>query len=88
MPLSEEMRRLSVKLALHGNRNLTGSQLAKRVLTDWDEVHHSFARVIPKDYKRMLQAFEEVKLSGLSGEEAVMAAFELNSHDSVRVSGN
>ena len=28
MPLSEEMRRLSVKLALHGNRNLTGSQLA------------------------------------------------------------
>ena len=37
--------------------------------------------------KRVLQAFERVKAAGLSGEEAVMAAFEANSKDASRVGG-
>jgi len=45
-------------------------------------------RVIPKDYERMLEAFKEVEASGLSGDDAVMAAFELNKNDYTRVSGN
>jgi glutamate synthase (ferredoxin) len=44
--------------------------------------------VVPKDYERMLEAYKEVQASGLSGEEAVMAAFELNKNDRARVSGN
>jgi glutamate synthase (ferredoxin) len=36
----------------------------------------------------MLEAFERVKADGLSGEEAVMAAFEQNKSDQARVSGN
>jgi hypothetical protein len=36
----------------------------------------------------MLKAFDEVKAAGLSGEEAVKAAFDLNSHELSRVSGN
>ena len=47
-----------------------------------------FVKVMPKDYKRVLLAFERVKASGLSGEEAVMAAFEENSRDLSRVAGN
>ncbi len=47
-----------------------------------------FVRVIPKDYKRMLEMIERVQAEGLSGEEAVMAAFELNKNDLSRVSGN
>ena len=35
---------------------------------------------------RCWQAFKEVEASGLSGEEAVMAAFELNKNDCVRAS--
>ena len=43
---------------------------------------------MPNDNERMMQIFKEVKSSGLSGEEAVMAAFELNRNDVSRVSGN
>jgi glutamate synthase (ferredoxin) len=49
---------------------------------------HCFVKVMPRDYKRMLDAFHKVAAEGLSGDEAVMAAFVLNSHDLVRVSGN
>ena len=48
----------------------------------------SFVKVMPKDYKRMLEAFRLVEAAGISGEEAVMAAFEQNKNDLTRVSGN
>ncbi|MGE5618906.1 MAG: glutamate synthase large subunit [Sphingomonadaceae bacterium] len=66
----------------------TSSQLATRVLSHWRSMVPKFVKVLPKDYKRALEAFEQVKASGLSGEEAVMAAFERNKNDLVRVSGN
>ena len=66
----------------------TGSTVAEDVLNRWDETLPQFVRVIPKDYKRMLSAFAEVEAQGLSGEEAAMAAFELNKNDLSRVSGN
>jgi len=44
--------------------------------------------VMPNDYKRMLEAIERVKATGLSGDEAVMIAFEENAHDKARVAGN
>jgi glutamate synthase (ferredoxin) len=43
---------------------------------------------MPKDYKRMLEALERVQEEGLSGDEALMAAFEENKRDLARVSGN
>jgi glutamate synthase (ferredoxin) len=66
----------------------THSQQAQRVLADWDATLPKFVRVIPKDYERALQAIAEVRASGLSGDEAIMAAFELNKNDRSRVSGN
>jgi glutamate synthase (ferredoxin) len=66
----------------------TGSHLAQRVLDSWSALVPKFVKVMPKDYKRMLQAFEQVESTGLSGEEAVMTAFEMNKNDQARVSGN
>jgi len=66
----------------------THSQRAQDILTRWDEMVPRFVKVMPKDYKRMLQAIEDVKRAGLSGETAIMAAFELNKADAARVSGN
>ncbi len=43
---------------------------------------------MPRDYERMLKLFKEVESSGLSGDEALMAAFALNKSDASRVSGN
>jgi glutamate synthase (ferredoxin) len=67
---------------------LTGSELGKRVLQNWQSLAARFVKVLPKDYKRALQAFKQVEAQGLSGEAAVMAAFEMNKNDVARVSGN
>jgi glutamate synthase (ferredoxin) len=43
---------------------------------------------MPKDYKRMLACLDRARAQGLTGDEAVMAAFEENARDLSRVGGN
>jgi glutamate synthase (ferredoxin) len=43
--------------------------------------------VIPKDYKRMLGAIQRAEDQGLTGDEAIMVAFEENARDLARVGG-
>jgi glutamate synthase (NADPH/NADH) large chain len=78
-----EVRKLVEKHLLY-----TGSARAKYVLDNWDAIITKFVRVIPKDYKRMTQAIARAYQMGLSGDEAIMAAFEENVKDVSRVSGN
>ncbi|OIO39644.1 MAG: glutamate synthase subunit alpha [Candidatus Omnitrophica bacterium CG1_02_49_16] len=66
----------------------TGSRRGATVLSLWEEMIPKFVKVIPKDYKRVLQSLERVKSSGLSGEEAIMAAFQENARDLSRIGGN
>ncbi len=66
----------------------TASKRAKQILDLWNEMLPCFVKIIPKDYKRVLQALERVKSQGKSGEEAIMAAFEENVRDLSRVGGN
>jgi glutamate synthase (ferredoxin) len=47
-----------------------------------------FVRVYPNDYRRVVEAQERVAATGLTAEEAVMAAFEENVRDIMRVGGN
>jgi glutamate synthase (ferredoxin) len=42
---------------------------------------------MPRDYKRVLQAIKEALASGLSGDEALTAAFEANAKDVARIGG-
>ncbi|QMV41471.1 glutamate synthase large subunit [Cohnella cholangitidis] len=66
----------------------TKSGWAQSVLEHWEDSLAKFVKVIPKDYKRMLDAMDRLAVSGLSGEEVAMAAFEANMRDLSRVSGN
>ncbi len=77
-----------VKDMIQRHADNTRSPLARRVLSNWKTALPKFVRVLPKDYERMLEAFKEVEASGLSGDDAVMAAFEINKNDRSRVSGN
>ncbi len=79
---------VEVKAMIQRHLDYTNSALAERVLARWDKLIPKFVKVMPKDYKRVLAAFREVEAAGLSGEEAVMAAFEQNKNDQARVSGN
>jgi glutamate synthase (ferredoxin) len=87
-PLEDPADVAELKEMIQTHAELTGSLLAYRVLSNWDDMQARFVKVMPKDYKRMLEAFQQVEADGLSGDEAVMAAFERNINDVVRVSGN
>jgi glutamate synthase (ferredoxin) len=65
----------------------TGSVRATEVLLSWDEWLPRFVRVIPNDYRRVLETQRRMMSTGMTREEATMAAFELNSHDLARVGG-
>ncbi len=66
----------------------TGSDLGERLIGEWANASQRFVKVLPVDYKRAMDAMKEVEAMGLTGDEAVMAAFEKNVHDPARVSGN
>ncbi|MNL65429.1 Ferredoxin-dependent glutamate synthase 1 [compost metagenome] len=66
---------------------LTGSNAGQRILDAWDEALPKFVRVIPKDYKRMMEQIRKVEQTGLTGEAALMAAFEANMRELARVGG-
>jgi glutamate synthase domain-containing protein 2/glutamate synthase domain-containing protein 3 len=77
-----------VKGMIERHAHYTGSALAARILAGWEQLLPQFVRVIPRDYKRMMEMIERVQAEGLSGNEATMVAFELNKNDISRVSGN
>ncbi len=52
----------------------TGSTVAAGLLADWDAAVSRFARVMPRDYKRVLVAARQAELDGADVSEAVMAA--------------
>jgi len=52
----------------------TGSALAQRILGDWHSQVGHFVKVMPQDYKRVLDAARTAEERGLTVEEAIMAA--------------
>ena len=47
---------------------------AERILADWHAEVRRFAKVMPTDYKRVLEAARIAEEKGLSVDEAIMAA--------------
>jgi glutamate synthase (NADPH) large chain len=52
----------------------TGSAVAARLLADWESSVERFAKIMPKDYKRVLVAASAAEREGRDVDEAVMAA--------------
>jgi glutamate synthase (ferredoxin) len=69
------------------HQTYTQSERAARVLAGWKQFVPKFVKVMPKDYQRVLQSMKRVAEQGLSGEAAIMAAFEANARDAARVGG-
>ena len=51
---------------------------AAKVLADWKNYIPKFVKVLPQDYARVLASLKKVQSQGLSGDDAIMAAFEEN----------
>jgi glutamate synthase (ferredoxin) len=69
------------------HQTYTRSSRASKVLASWQEMIPKFVKVMPKDYKRVLQSMKKVEETGLTGDQAIMAAFEENARDVARIGG-
>ncbi|MGL5926199.1 glutamate synthase large subunit [Chroococcidiopsis sp.] len=77
-----------VRQMIQKHADYTHSQKAKQVLASWEEAIAKFVKVMPRDYKRVLQALQQAIASGLSGDDALTAAFEENARDVSRIGGS
>ncbi|MGE4615902.1 MAG: glutamate synthase large subunit, partial [Gammaproteobacteria bacterium] len=64
----------TVRRLLKNHVRYTQSTVAQRILERWDLKREKFVKVMPKDYKRILEAMEKARLTGISEEQAVMEA--------------
>ena len=60
------------------HQTYTQSARAAKVLADWKNYVPKFVKVLPQDYARVLASLKRVQSQGLSGDDAIMAAFEEN----------
>jgi glutamate synthase (ferredoxin) len=67
--------------------DLTKSQKAFKVIALWEQMVPQFVKVMPRDYARVLKALKKAKDDGLTGDEALNAAFEANARDVARIGG-
>ncbi len=87
-PLRAAQQIEQVHALIERHAQYTGSARARHVLANWSELIERFVVVMPKDYKRALASLARAHEQGLSGEEAIMVAFEDNARDLARVGGN
>ncbi len=64
----------AVKELLTKHAEYTKSTVAEKILSDWSSYQSQFIKVMPKDYKRVLEAIKRAKAQGTSVDEAVMEA--------------
>jgi len=60
--------------AIQAHVDATDSAVGQRILADWPGQQRHFVKVMPRDYKRVLQAIAEAERDGLDVDKAIMAA--------------
>ena len=86
--LEDSREIVQVKGMIEKHIDYTDSKYAEGIIANWSKYKDMFVRVMPRDYKRMIDAVERFQKDGLSKDKAMMAAFEENNRDLTRVSGN
>ena len=85
--LDDEDEAKLVHAMVRRHAEYTKSARAEAILSDWGTVYTKFVKVMPNDYKRVIDAQQRMLPEGMSEDEAAMAAFELNAHDAARMGG-
>jgi len=67
-----------VRKLVEQHAELTNSQRAIELLTNWGSSSSKFVKVMPEDYERVLLALKKAEERGLQGDDAILAAFEEN----------
>ena len=61
-----------LKRLIQNHFNFTKSVVAESILSDWNTAVHHFIKVMPSDYKKVLQKRKELKEVGIDNLEAVV----------------
>ena len=77
-----------VKDMIFRHAEYTRSRRAAAILIAWDNTINSIMRVMPNDYRRVLEAEETMRERNFDAQELAMATFELNSQEIARAAGN
>jgi glutamate synthase (NADPH) large chain len=86
-PLEDPEEIELVQAMIFRHARFTASRRAAHVLLNLPEFVARLARVVPNDYARALATQRKMRESGMSAEDAEMAAFELNAKDASRIGG-
>ena len=72
-PLTDDDR-IFLRETLTKHAAETASTVATALLADWDETVSRFSKIMPRDYKRVLEAAQAAREQGLDVDTAIMAA--------------
>ncbi|MCC6602614.1 MAG: glutamate synthase large subunit [Anaerolineae bacterium] len=85
-PLSHPADMDELETMIFAHMQATKSDLAWKILAMWDNVVRHFVKVMPRDYKLMLQAFNQVRRdSDLTGDALAMEAFKVSQQQLVKM---
>ena len=73
---SEENDKEVIKEMLEKHLKYTGSKKAEEVLADFDNEINNFVKVIPIDYKKVVEVMDSELAKGTEYEDAMLIAFE------------
>jgi glutamate synthase (ferredoxin) len=73
-PLEAYEDRRELKELLTRHLQYTHSAVARQILGAWERMQSKFVKVIPKDFKRVLEAREKARRTGMPEDDAVMEA--------------
>ncbi len=76
-----------IRSSIEKHVHYTKSEKGQKVLANWEEMLPKFVKVMPRDYKRVLNCLKKAFAAGLSGDSALSAAFEENARDLARIGG-
>jgi glutamate synthase (ferredoxin) len=75
-PLSDKQEILALKHMIEKHVEVTHSPQGEEILKSWDKALAHFTKIIPTDYRRMLENIEKASALGYQGDEAMMVAFK------------
>jgi glutamate synthase (NADPH) large chain len=75
-PLSDPLEIQSLKKMIKKHFEMTQSPQAKSLLDFWEASVLRFTKIIPTDYRHMLENIEKAEAEGYRGDEAMMVAFK------------
>ena len=74
-PLEGEEDITELKEMIERHVRYTDSERGLEILERWSDYESKFVKVMPRDYRKMLDAFKRVEERGLTGDEAALTAF-------------